>query len=352
MPEWKQRRTAQETFDVYAPLAHRLGVQQVRWQLEDLAFATLHPKRYAEIEQMVAARAPEREEYLARVLVAVRERLAAVGHRGRGDRPAQAPVEHLREDGGPGQGVRRHPRPGGHPGRGRRREGLLGGPGRHPRHLAAGPGPVQGLHQHPEVQPLPVAAHHGDRARRQAHRGPGPHPRDAPPGRVRHRRPLGVQGEGGRLLGDGLDAADRRRRPGDHRPGRVPRGAQARPASRTRSTSSPPRAGSSPCRRARPRSTSPTPSTPRSATAASGPGSTAAWCRSTPACPRPTPSRSSPPRRPRPGPRGTGCRSWPPRGPATRSASGSAGSGGRTPSRTGARSWPRPCGARACRCRR
>jgi len=75
MPEWKQRRTAQETFDVYAPLAHRLGVQQVRWQLEDLAFATLHPKRFAEIEQMVAVRAPEREEYLARVLVAVRDRL-------------------------------------------------------------------------------------------------------------------------------------------------------------------------------------------------------------------------------------------------------------------------------------
>jgi GTP pyrophosphokinase len=79
MPEWKQRRTAQETFDVYAPLAHRLGVQQVKWQLEDLAFATLHPKRYAEIEQMVAARAPQREEYLARVLVSVRERLAASG---------------------------------------------------------------------------------------------------------------------------------------------------------------------------------------------------------------------------------------------------------------------------------
>jgi guanosine-3',5'-bis(diphosphate) 3'-pyrophosphohydrolase len=79
MPEWKQRRTAQETFDVYAPLAHRLGVQQVRWQLEDLAFATLHPKRYAEIEQMVAARAPQREEYLERVLVHVRERLDEMG---------------------------------------------------------------------------------------------------------------------------------------------------------------------------------------------------------------------------------------------------------------------------------
>jgi GTP pyrophosphokinase len=79
MPEWKQRRTAQETFDVYAPLAHRLGVQQVRWQLEDLAFATLHPKRYAEIEQMVAARAPQREEYLEKVLDHVRERLTEMG---------------------------------------------------------------------------------------------------------------------------------------------------------------------------------------------------------------------------------------------------------------------------------
>ena len=77
MPEWKQRRTAQETLDIYAPLAHRLGIQGIKWQLEDLAFATLHPKRYAEIEQMVASRAPLRDEFLARVLVSVRERLAA-----------------------------------------------------------------------------------------------------------------------------------------------------------------------------------------------------------------------------------------------------------------------------------
>src|SRR5579875_3378116 len=83
MPEWKQRRIATETFDVYAPLAHRLGVQEVRWQLEDLAFATLHPRRYAEIEQMVASRAPQREEYLARVIVSMRERLSAAGSRPR-----------------------------------------------------------------------------------------------------------------------------------------------------------------------------------------------------------------------------------------------------------------------------
>jgi GTP diphosphokinase / guanosine-3',5'-bis(diphosphate) 3'-diphosphatase len=79
MPVWKQRRTAQETMDIYAPLAHRLGIQEVKWQLEDLAFATLHPKRYAEIEQMVASRATMRNEYVARVLVAVRERISASG---------------------------------------------------------------------------------------------------------------------------------------------------------------------------------------------------------------------------------------------------------------------------------
>jgi GTP diphosphokinase / guanosine-3',5'-bis(diphosphate) 3'-diphosphatase len=76
MPEWKQKRTAQETLDIYAPLAHRLGIQEMKWQLEDLAFAAMHPKRYAEIEQMVAQRAPERDIYLAQVLEQVRDRLA------------------------------------------------------------------------------------------------------------------------------------------------------------------------------------------------------------------------------------------------------------------------------------
>ncbi len=75
MPESKQRRTAQETLDIYAPLAHRLGIQEVKWQLEDLSFAVIYPKRYAEIEQMVAQRAPERDIYLAQVLEVVRERL-------------------------------------------------------------------------------------------------------------------------------------------------------------------------------------------------------------------------------------------------------------------------------------
>jgi len=79
MPMARQRAIAQETLDVYAPLAHRLGVQQVKWQLEDLSFATLHPKRYAEIEQMVAARQPEREDYLGEVMATLSAKLDEFG---------------------------------------------------------------------------------------------------------------------------------------------------------------------------------------------------------------------------------------------------------------------------------
>src|SRR5690606_33213614 len=76
MPDAKQQRIAQETLDIYAPLAHRLGMQDLKQQLEDLAFAALHPKRYAEIDHMVATRAPERELYLAQVLEEAANRLA------------------------------------------------------------------------------------------------------------------------------------------------------------------------------------------------------------------------------------------------------------------------------------
>src|SRR3954452_18219677 len=76
LPSSKQERIARETIDIYAPLAHRLGMQDMKQQLEDLAFATLHPKRYAEIDHMVSNRTPERQLYLAQVLEQVRERLA------------------------------------------------------------------------------------------------------------------------------------------------------------------------------------------------------------------------------------------------------------------------------------
>jgi guanosine-3',5'-bis(diphosphate) 3'-pyrophosphohydrolase len=63
-----QERQATESLDVYAPLAHRLGMNTIKWELEDLAFATLHPKIYDEIVRMVAERAPSRDQFLTQVI--------------------------------------------------------------------------------------------------------------------------------------------------------------------------------------------------------------------------------------------------------------------------------------------
>jgi guanosine-3',5'-bis(diphosphate) 3'-pyrophosphohydrolase len=64
----KQERIARETIEIFAPLAHRLGMNTIKWELEDLAFATLHPKVYDEIVRLVADRAPSREQFLERVV--------------------------------------------------------------------------------------------------------------------------------------------------------------------------------------------------------------------------------------------------------------------------------------------
>ena len=76
LPAFKQTYIARETLDVYAPLAHRMGMQEVKQQIEDLAFAALEPRRYAEIDQMLQQRAPERDIYLEQVLGDVESRLA------------------------------------------------------------------------------------------------------------------------------------------------------------------------------------------------------------------------------------------------------------------------------------
>jgi GTP pyrophosphokinase len=70
-----QERKARETLDIYAPLAHRLGMNTLKWELEDLAFATLHPKMYDEIVRLVADRAPSRDQHLARVVEQVQSDL-------------------------------------------------------------------------------------------------------------------------------------------------------------------------------------------------------------------------------------------------------------------------------------
>ena len=61
----KQLQKARETLEVYAPLAHRLGIHKLKWELEDLAFETLHPRKYEEIKTMVAERRTDREEHVS-----------------------------------------------------------------------------------------------------------------------------------------------------------------------------------------------------------------------------------------------------------------------------------------------
>jgi guanosine-3',5'-bis(diphosphate) 3'-pyrophosphohydrolase len=64
MPKQKQMEKARETLEIYAPLAHRLGIHAIKWELEDLAFATLHPRKYQEIKGLVAQQRDDRERYV------------------------------------------------------------------------------------------------------------------------------------------------------------------------------------------------------------------------------------------------------------------------------------------------
>ena len=68
-------RKARETLDIYAPLAHRLGMNAIKWELEDLAFAALEPKKYEEITRLVAQRQSERQEHTDKVIAEIREQL-------------------------------------------------------------------------------------------------------------------------------------------------------------------------------------------------------------------------------------------------------------------------------------
>ncbi len=78
LPPEKQAKKARETLEVIAPLAHRLGMASVKWELEDLSFAILYPKKYGEIVRLVADRAPQRDRYLREVSTMVKEDLRKV----------------------------------------------------------------------------------------------------------------------------------------------------------------------------------------------------------------------------------------------------------------------------------
>jgi guanosine-3',5'-bis(diphosphate) 3'-pyrophosphohydrolase len=79
MSKPKQIEKSRETLDIYAPIAHRLGIHAIKWELEDLAFQTLHPRKYNEIKSLVAQQRGERERYVTEAGDIVSKELASLG---------------------------------------------------------------------------------------------------------------------------------------------------------------------------------------------------------------------------------------------------------------------------------
>lgn len=77
--EKKKRQIAQETMAIYAPLTHRLGIAQIKWEMEDLSFRYLEPEKYQEILNSLEQKFPEREQYLSEVIKAIQELLIKAG---------------------------------------------------------------------------------------------------------------------------------------------------------------------------------------------------------------------------------------------------------------------------------
>ncbi len=293
LPKQKQTRKSHETLEIYAPLAHRLGIHAIKWELEDLAFATLHPRKYAEIKQLVAQQREERENYVTEAGEFLAEELEQVGieaeisgrakhfysiytkmaKKGREfneifDLTAMRVIVHSVKD----------------------CYGAIGVihslwkplPGRFKDWVAMPKANMyQALHTTvigPEGKPLEIQIR-TEEMHKLAEYGIAAH--------VAYKE----GSQGGPAAGEDDLAAAAGRGRGRTGPDRVPRVAQGRPL-RGRGLRLHPEGGSEePLRRARPRSTSPTPSTPTSATAASAPRSTATSCRCTTSCARATSSR-------------------------------------------------------------
>jgi len=204
LAERKQRRIATETLEIYAPLAHRLGVQEIKWELEDLSFRTLHPGPYREISSLVDARRGERTALIEQVTSEARDKLKELGVKAEVEgRPKHlyAIYEKMVIRGKEFNEIydlvglrilvdspRGGPHPRRFPSRYLRRARLRACP------LEADPRPLQGLRRDAQVEHVPIAAHDGGGAGRKAARDPDTHPRHAPNRQVRHRRALALQG--------------------------------------------------------------------------------------------------------------------------------------------------------------
>ncbi len=179
LPKQKQVSKSRETLEIYAPLAHRLGIHAIKWELEDLAFQILHPRKYDEIKKLVSQQRVEREQYVADAGRILAKELGKVGIE---DAQISGRAKHFYSI------YSKMTKKG--------REFneiydltamrvIVGsvkdcyGADRHrPRDLEAAARALQGLHRDPEAEPVPGAAHDGDRA-------PGPAARDPDPDRAR-----------------------------------------------------------------------------------------------------------------------------------------------------------------------
>lgn len=79
MPEDKQKEKARETLEIYAPLAHRLGISRIKWELEDSSFRYLHPKEYYDLVEKIAKKRREREEYINSIIEEIRSKTTELG---------------------------------------------------------------------------------------------------------------------------------------------------------------------------------------------------------------------------------------------------------------------------------
>ncbi len=282
LPPEKQLRIARQTMEIYAPLAERLGIWQIKWELEDLAFKVVEPERFRELAKLLDTRRKGREGYIERAIAELSPRLEAAGIKA----DLQGRPKHIYSI------FKKMQRKGAEFGeiydvyaiR------LLVDEVRDC-YAALGvvhalwppdPGAVRRLHRGSQEQPLSEPPHGGHRARRQAARDPDPDPPDAPGERGRDRRSLALQGGLARPTAPMTPSS-----PGcasswtGSATSATPQSssrASSSTSSRTRSSSSPRRATSRTCRLARRRSTSPIGSTPTSATGRSGPRSTTASC--------------------------------------------------------------------------
>ena len=192
MPAEARRRAAEETLEIYAPLAGRMGMHEMREELEDLAFRELYPEAYAVISGRLDGLADRHQHLIAEIEQQLTKKLADRGIAARGAGPAQARLFDLAQDGAQIGRLRaairhfRFPRHREDAGR------LLSGARHRAHHLAGGAGALQGLRLDAEGKRLPLDPHHGDRPRQPARRIANPHRRDARDRRIRHRRARAV----------------------------------------------------------------------------------------------------------------------------------------------------------------